>query len=95
MADVPVANVSVKVRSSQGRRKFRVAVITSDGSGVTIPATSLDMTYIDHAIIGSQQAAMSDETDYAYLSYATATTVITMAGAGSDGATMDLQAWGW
>ena len=95
MADLAQSYISVKVRSSQGRLKFRTAVVTSDGTGTTIPASLLDMNYIDHAIMFPQAAALSAVADYNYLTYAVATTILTMAAAGSSGATMDLLAWGW
>ena len=98
MADLLQSAVVVTVRSSQGRLKFRVAQVTADGSGTTIPACLLDMNYIDHAIMSPQKAALSDTTDYNYLTddfSAAGSTTITMAGAGSSGAVMDLQAWGW
>ena len=95
MADLAQSAVVVTVRSSQGRLKFRVAQVTADGSGTTIPASLLDMTYIDHAILSPQKAALSSVLDYNYLTYAVATTTLTMAAAGSSGAVMDLQAWGW
>jgi hypothetical protein len=98
MADVTQANCVVTVRSSQGRRKFRVAQVTSDASGTTIPASLLGMSYIDHAILSAQKSAMSDTSDYNYLTddFSSAGTItVTMAGAGSSGAVMDLQAWGW
>ena len=95
MADVPQANISITVRSSQGRRKFRVAQVTADGSGTTIPASHLELAYIDHAIMSPQKAALSSVADYNYLTYATATHTLTMAAAGSADAVMDLQAWGW
>jgi hypothetical protein len=95
MANIPQANISIKVRSSQGRRKFRTAEVTSDASGTTIPASFLEMEYIDHAILSPQKAALSSVADYNYLTYATATTTLTLASAGSSAAVMDLQAWGW
>ena len=95
MADLAQSAISVKVRSSQGRLKFRTAEVTSDGSGTTIPASLLDMNYIDHAILSPQKATLSSVADYNYLTYAVATTTLTMAAAGSSGAVMDLQAWGW
>ena len=94
MADLAQSAVVVKVRTSQGRLKFRTAVVTSDGSGTTIPASLLDMNYIDHAILVTS-VALSDATDWNSLSYPGATTTLTLAGAGSSGATFDLQAWGW
>jgi len=95
MADVTQANCSVKVRSTIGGFKFRTAQITSDGTGTTIPATLLDMNYIDHAIMLPQAAALCDTADYNYLTYGVATTIMTMAVAGSSSAVMDLMAWGW
>lgn len=95
MADLAQSAISVKVRSSQGRLKFRVGTITSDGSGTTIPASHFGMSYIDHAIVSCQRAALSSVADYNYLSENSSSTVITLAGAGSSGAEMDFQVWGW
>jgi hypothetical protein len=56
------------------------------------------MSYIDHAILSAQKSALSDTSDYNYLTddFSSAGTItVTMAGAGSSGAVMDLQAWGW
>ena len=95
MADVTDAYISVKVRSSQGRLKFRTGVLTSDGSGTTMPAALFGMSYIDHAIVSCQRAALSSVADYNYLSENSSSTVVTLAGAGSSGAEMDFQVWGW
>ena len=97
MTDLAQSAVVVTVRSQQGRRKLRIAQVTADG-GTTIPASHLDMTYIDHAILSPQKAALSAVADYNYLTddfSAAGATTLTMAAAGSTGAVMDLQAWGW
>ena len=99
MADLAQSAVVVTVRSQQGRRKLRIAQVTADGSGTTIPASHLDMNYIDHAILSLQKAALSSVADYNYLTdtftASAGATTLTMAAAGSSGAVMDLQAWGW
>ena len=100
MADIPQSNIFITVKSSQGRRKMRIASIVSDGSGTTIPASSLEMSYIDHAILSPQKAALCDTADYNYLTDvfsadAGGATSLTLAAAGCATAVMDLQAWGW
>ena len=94
MADLLQSAVLVKVRSQQGRRKFRTAVVTADGSGTTIPALLLDMNYIDHAIL-TASTTLSDATDWNVLAAFGATTTLTLSATGSSGMTYDLQAWGW
>jgi len=86
---------SEKVAFSAGDKKFRLYEITGDGSTTTINATDLGMNYIDWAIMSPQKAALSSVADYNYLSESGPSIALTMAGAGSSGATMDLQAWGW
>ena len=95
MADLAQSAISVKVRSNVGGFKFRVATVTSDGSGTTIPASLLDMNYIDHAILSGAKEAYSAIADYNYLAVSGNSTIITLANAMSDTAEMDLQAWGW
>ena len=84
-----------KVSMSVGDKKFRLYEITADGSTTAINASSLGMNYIDHAIMSPQKAALSAVADYNYLNVSGASIAISMAGAGSADAVMDLQAWGW
>jgi hypothetical protein len=94
MADLAQSAVVVRVRTSQGRLKFRTATVTSDGSGTTIPASHFDMNYIDHAIL-INAVALSDSTDFNSLTYPGSTVTLTLAGTQSSGSTYDLMVWGW
>lgn len=50
---------SVKYRGNLDRKKLRIVEVTHDGSETSIDCSSLEMNYIDHAIVSGKSFAVS------------------------------------
>jgi len=74
-------------------KAYRVFEVTHDGSTVAIPASALDLSYVEYADVSSI-TAVGAAADYDTLATATGS-ALALTTAQSTGAKCVLEAWGW
>ena len=85
-----------KIEDSAADKKHRVYEVTADGSTVAIAASSLNMNYIDYAIVSPVSVATSITGDaLPMLSIAGPSVAVSLADACSSGTLFAIEAWGW